>query len=133
WGVSVDGAETVDAASANIHGAQRALRGDLALHSGAVLQGVGNTQVRVERHHADRNLRHESGIDGIRRERRVGNETQQIDAVEMQEGANRGWAGSIIEQAGTPADHSPAGGAGRIGEADPRSEVVRLMVEEILP
>src|ERR1700692_2691340 len=46
-GIGVDGAEEVNAASANIDGAERALSGDLAFHSCAVLQGVGNAQVGI--------------------------------------------------------------------------------------
>ena len=131
--IGIDRAEHVDASSADINGAERAFCGDLVLSADAVLKSVRNAGARIERDHADRDLRQHRGIDGIRDQRRIDDEPPEIDAVEVEQVADRAGAGAVVEQAGASANYRFTFFTGRIGEAEARREVVRLIVKVVLP
>src|SRR5579872_397055 len=129
--VGINGAKRADSTVADVDGAERALRGYLALHAEAVLELVGNMGARIEYDDAGGNIGKIARLHGEMRGR-VHDKAQQVHSIEVQKIADRTWAGAVVKHSSTSANDRLAFRCGRPGKAQTRSKVIRIIVEIVL-
>src|SRR6516225_1732968 len=129
--VRVNGPKQLDAPRTDVHRAERALWRDLPFDPSAVLNRVGDASPRIESDYAGRHACQISRSNGVWRV--VEDETQQVTPVEVQQVGDGPGTGAIEEYARPSTEDSLAVLGWRVGETNPWSEVVRVVVEIVLP
>src|SRR5258708_1375349 len=121
--------------SGRVGGADCGLRSDLPPDAKAVLNNVGNPDMRIELHQAGGDSCKVRWCDG-KRDSPAGLQrkdlAQEIDPVVMQHVGDGAIAGAVIENAGAAAENGFALGPGRVGEREAGRKVVHVVVEIVL-
>jgi len=129
--IGINGAKERDAARADVACAEGAFGGDLALDGKSVLHAIRNVKAWIKCDEAGRDGGEFGWCD---RERGVGNdEAQEIDAIEVKKIGDGARTGSIVEKTSSAAKDGFTFGGWSKSEAEAWGEIVRVVMEEVLP